>query len=471
MTDILQNPEPIHPDDAQYASLFAKLQGNILKGHGRKHAVLIFFRFDKPAETVRSELLRLLEHVTSAADQLRQSRQFKDFGIPGALFTNFFLTASGYSRLGFSKDQLRRAFPPAEAQSFTMGLKSITQLKINDSFADDWEKAYRDPIDAMLLLADNDSGFLHRQAREHIDKIEKFASIATVERGGALHDETGQGIEHFGFADGLSQPLFFDGEMPEGRNLWNPFAPLSLALVPDKAVPKEDDACGSYFVFCKLEQDVRRFMIREQEVADALELKGRDRERVGAMAVGRFRDGTPLVLSPVDGRPGKENNFNYSDDTDGAKCPLQAHIRKTNPRGGVTSMNADQRVIRIVRRGIPYGVRNRHSNTFSAIEDLPSEGVGLLFMCFQKSIEFGFNFIQMNWANVTAFPEKGTGLDPVMGQGTAPVQQWPNEYGKKEPHHDGTFGGFVKMKGGEYFFAPSIPFLRRLAPPDPPQPA
>jgi hypothetical protein len=41
-------------------------------------------------------------------------------------------------------------------------------------------------------------------------------------------------------------------------------------------------------VFRKLEQNVRRFKQVEEDPADALELTGDDRERAGAMIVGRF---------------------------------------------------------------------------------------------------------------------------------------------------------------------------------------
>jgi hypothetical protein len=58
-----------------------------------------------------------------------------------------------------------------------------------------------------------------------------------------------------------------------------------------------------------------------------------------------------------------------------------------------------------------------------------------------------------------------TGLDPVIGQssGGEPPQQWPNTWGKATPTTGFDFQGFVKMLGGEYFFAPSIGFLKSLA--------
>ena len=92
-----------------------------------------------------------------------------------------------------------------------------------------------------------------------------------------------------------------------GIDKWDPSEPLKRVLVADPAT-NAADSFGSYFVFRKLEQNVRGFKVREQELADALGLVGDERERAGAMAVGRFEDGTPLALSQVDGfMPKKEN--------------------------------------------------------------------------------------------------------------------------------------------------------------------
>src|SRR5262249_20727275 len=90
---------------------------------------------------------------------------------------------------------------------------------------------------------------------------------------------------------------------------------------------------GSFFVFRKLEQNVRGFRSALADLTRVLG-PGSDVERAGAMAVGRFRDGTPIVPTTAP-TPGAElNNFTYAaDDSSGKVCPFHAHIRKTNPRG------------------------------------------------------------------------------------------------------------------------------------------
>jgi len=286
-----------------------------------------------------------------------------------------------------------------------------------------------------------------------------------------LRNKNGDGIEHFGFVDGLSQPLFLqaDRDAASARdqfNHWDPSAPLSLALLRDPYMA-QDDCFGSYLVFRKLEQNVRRFT-RHEKILGLLGLTETDAERAGAMIVGRFRDGTPVTLSPVAGMPNPmTNNFDYTRDKAAMQCPYQAHIRKTNPRGEGGGNLDDQRGHRIARRGIPYGARQVEPKDEPSIDQMPTAGVGLLFMCFQASIVNQFKFIQSTWANSSISIETGLreGFDPVIGQqqggGNPGRQRWPLEWGKP-PTMPFDFGGFVTMKGGEFFFAPSIPFLKNL---------
>jgi Dyp-type peroxidase family len=475
--------QPINPSDAKYAQMLDNLQGNILKGHGREHTVHIFLEL-KPGKAAREQLAAFASRiVTSASQQHIETGQFKKFKIPGGLFANVLFTAKGYRTLGFTKANLNKAFPEPAGDfgiqsNFLEGMRAHAD-ELNDPDPSQWEEGYRDGrIDAMILLADDNEDFLSRRARDLINELDDFTIILAVERGTALRTDEGEGIEHFGYVDGRSQPIFFTTDLEgEGQiDKWNPSEPLKIVLVPDRTV-KDVDAFGSYFVFRKLEQDVLRFTVREHALADELKLQGADRERAGAMAVGRFRDGTPLALTQTDGFiPSKENNFRFDDaDPDGLKCPFHAHIRKTNPRGDIANKLVPggdefdlERRRRITRRGIPYGTRSRHPNAFQALDDLPTKDVGLLFMCFQSSIANQFVFMQRAWANEEAFLLSDTGADPIIAQaaqGAQPMpQQWNEQWGGSEKKPS-TFGEFVKMKGGEFFFAPSIPFLKRLAPP------
>jgi Dyp-type peroxidase family len=548
--DFLNNTEPVpdlqldHPGNEPYKNMFRNLQGNILKGHGRDFSANIFVRFSGTPAEIKSWLQGKASLITSAATQLKESKQFKQYGIPGALFCNIFLTAGLYRRLGFTTldEDFKDPFVAgvdvlpqhanflngmlAGAPDFHDDVDDLQQRRASGE-TDPLEDAYLDSsIDALILFADDSESFLHRSTRNFIDEFENGSGIIlSVELGKALRNDEGEGIEHFGYVDGRSQPLYLASDFKHLRSdgsidlkltkekinekavkresgdihIWNPFAPLRLVLKHD-TLAGDPSAFGSYFVFRKLEQDVMRFTIEEQRLADELRLNGQDRERAGAMAVGRFRDGTPLVLSEADGLiPAKANNFRYDglaadlssdsqpSDGQGWKCPFHAHIRKTNPRHstppftGSDSIRAQETADldhRITRRGIPFGERNRKPNEFQALDDLPQSGVGLLFACFQSSIVKQFAFMQKTWVNNTGFKRPETGIDPLIGQRDAAnppaAQHWRKAYGEdisgQEPNEDFPashpvsypFDGFIRFRGGEFFFAPSILFFERL---------
>lgn len=472
----LNNRFPLDEANPEVQALLQRMQGNILKGHGRDHGVYIFFSFGNDLDAARRQLAGLAEkYVTSALRQHKEAQEYREFKIPGALFGNLFLSANGYRQLGLNPDLL---FPESDSlarSTFATGMAAHAMEDFADPPQDQWEPGFQDAIDAMLLLADDDEAFLLREARRALSDIAIHNTIRAVELGKALRNANEEGIEHFGYVDGRSQPLYLNSDFefdPAGNRIaesgggkidqWDPFEPLSRVLVRDPGV---DDPLshGSFLVFRKLEQDVLHFKMREQELADALEYKGEERKRAGAMAVGRFEDGTPVTLSATDGfRPPKENNFTYAEDREGKKCPFHAHVRKANPRGDLSA--AEERERRITRRGIPYGERIKPPNQFQAIGDLPSKGVGLLFMCFQASIRLQFAFLQKIWCNNPNFMRPATGIDSVVGQPASTLaveQNWSKEYGSP-PSTRFRFEHFVRMKGGEFFFAPSIPFLRGL---------
>jgi hypothetical protein len=92
-------------------------------------------------------------------------------------------------------------------------------------------------------------------------------------------------------------------------------------------------------------------------------------------------------------------------------------------------------------------------------------------MCFQQNVEEQFEFIQRTWVDNEHFP-KGvltlgllgdTGDDPLIGQDPDEAQRWPKKWGDGDAgKRSFNFESAVTLKGGEYFFAPSLPFLRSL---------
>ena len=118
-------------------------------------------------------------------------------------------------------------------------------------------------------------------------------------------------VEHFGFNDGISQP-FADlnlgpplpgGGTPRPGGTWDPIAPGELLLgLPDEDGFIQDRPCnatlrnnGTYMAFRKLEQDVIGF---RQFVADHDAGALPTRSKVASQFVGRWGNGTPIVVSP-----------------------------------------------------------------------------------------------------------------------------------------------------------------------------
>jgi len=292
--------------------------------------------------------------------------------------------------------------------------------------------------------------------------------VLLIQRGTALRNSAGEGIENFGYVDGRSQPLFLaDQVAAESGTNWNPFFPLSHVLVSDPLAPHPARHFGSYLVLRKLEQNVRAFREAEEALADALGLKGDDRPLAGAMLVGRFRNGTPLRLH---GKPSSEghpvqNDFSYRDDP-GAKCPVSAHIRKANPRDSRDGGLERALGVMMARRGQTYGGRTDRPWDDAPAATRPTGGVGLLFMAFNSDLTEQFEFTQRNWANFAGFPDSGgepqPGLDQVIGQGERPPANWPRVWGQQEEQEAPAARQAVTMKGGEYFFMPSLSALRWL---------
>lgn len=445
-----------------FTDLLNNLQGHILKHHGRTHAYHIFFQF-KPNKVLsaRKWLKSFAKKVTSTSKQLTDAdRRKEEPKFDGGVFQNLSLTHSGYVYLRIDPNQIPSADSP-----FANGMKA-SQEKLKDT-PQDWDQGFQGTIDAMIIVADDDSSNALAAHDEIIRGISPFSTVAHVQKGKILRNEHGLGIEHFGYVDGISQPNFLATNDSPASQWDDNGAFLSTVLVeePNSTTP---DAFGSYFVFRKLEQNVKEFKKTEKQLPKTKDGQGKDNDELtGALLVGRFEDGTEVVNSGAERgiiKPSQLiNDFDYRDDASGLKCPFHSHIRITNPRADVS--NDFAKSVRLTRRGIPYNDIGR--DEFDLEADQPTGGVGLLFQCYQSKIESQFEFIQDRWSNQGNIGdgERRVGQDAIIGQGgNATLKHLPIQWGLPipKPHEAFTFGQFVTMKGGEYFFTPSIPFLRNL---------
>ncbi|PKY02278.1 hypothetical protein P168DRAFT_320824 [Aspergillus campestris IBT 28561] len=235
---------------------------------------------------------------------------------------------------------------------------------------------------------------------------------------------------------------------------------------------------GSYFVFRKLAQDVEAFHKRAEELANDKELDLKmTPKQLEARFVGRWHSGAPIELYPTqDPGPGySDNNWDYEDPHHELHCPYGSHIRKCNPRNTFRQVK-DKDLSLIMRRGIPYGSRWSESTK--------NEPRGLLFGCYQSSLQNGYCAIMNKWCNNDGFPLQHSGQDVLVAQpikgAVDPKDQTlhANLYGLCEdgkPHKlrpDGkhpeerkkrcNFPSFIKPRGGEYFFTPPISFFTKL---------
>jgi deferrochelatase/peroxidase EfeB len=268
-------------------------------------------------------------------------------------------------------------------------------------------------------------------------------------------------IEHFGHQDGISQPRMvkqdIDKEIAErGDAYWNPGAALALGILEE---PAGQDTFGGYLVFRKLGQNVKAFRGARDGLAVTL---GIDADDAAALAVGRYRDGRPVLPTAVIKAGADPNDFSFKSDPTAARCPYQAHIRKTNPRGDLAAFVSGQtdegeRALRILRRGITFGARPDLAP--GSTLPPPETGVGLLFMCYaQRLRQF---VIEQDGADSNDFVKTGVGPDATLGNNTTRLaQQWPLDGAPAAKSFLMT--NFVTMLGGEYFFAPSPQFLVSL---------
>jgi NTE family protein len=243
---------------------------------------------------------------------------------------------------------------------------------------------------------------------------------------------------------------------------------------------------------------------------------------VAAKMVGRWPNGTPLLISPETDNPpipvekgedGKEDEdaeckeerrrakltpeqlkaeddaaakkladhlekmhdfdeYAYQkDDPHGLRVPLGAHIRRANPRNSLVADPVQSMKIvkhhRMLRRGRAYGPPLADSmlprDLLNASEEKAKEERGLHFMCFNADIAGQFEFVQQMWLDSSKFHglrEENPGPRKNPGQPEQGVITLPQ---KPAPVRLPGFSTFITVKGGAYFFMPSIRAVNYLA--------
>jgi Dyp-type peroxidase family len=402
-------------------AFMGNVQGGILasRGRGRQVAVLLF-RFKK---STRAHAVKNVGTVRAAEPLVTTALvQYERYGDGVAeIFRSFALSASGLAACGVEKLAPDGGFAPiSPAVFFSMRKPEIARL-LRDPVDDrgqptTWQGPYRARIDGAWVLAHRDPAEVTRALADMKTWCAGNGLVVVgAERGAVPKDDDGVSREAFGFQDGVSMPKFF-GPMP-----------AQVATTLDEVFLKEPNvAGGSFLVLRKLEQNVTAFRKYTAEFGS----------RAAEEIVGRTKDGAPLDTASGTGK----NGFDFSRDPEGKGCPFHAHVRRMNPRSTLVGAR-----LRIVRRGVVYGLPGEPAAARA------EPGTGLLFMAYMSHPGV-FDEMQGNWSWArrhmgapAGTPDDMLLLGPPVG--TCPgVERW------------------VIPRGGEYFFVPSVAWMRSVQP-------
>lgn len=473
-----------------------------------EHAMMFAFEVDENSSGAqRREVLAHLMKHTSFGDTKPLSRaMFCVFGPDGLVKFGLSGTPNG-NALG--------SFPPAFRQGMANDYRSRILDDRGDSAPENWSWGSKaTPVDLAIICYAADKETLDGMALEIGDLANRAGLVPraviplVIDRGGAKcpvkparDDERPPAREHFGFVDGVSQPVIKGtrrrrnhnsspihqiaaGEFLFGYRDEHGFYPPSptiaaefdregrLLAIDADGMPADGNAGthdfgrnGSFVVIRQLEQHVERFNDYCRKEAASLRGSGArgfeaaNDEWIAARIVGRWKNGSSLTRNP-DG-PGREldNQFTYgAEDPQGLHCPLGAHIRRSNPRDSLgTDIDTQLRISkrhRILRVGRSY-VLDRGGKTEK----------GLLFICFNASFERQYEFIQQTWMSARNFHGLRGEKDPLIGRQPGSAEAPEGRF--TIPRWEGaveltTLPSFTTTRGGGYFFMPSRAALQYL---------
>ncbi|MFC7532429.1 Dyp-type peroxidase [Actinoplanes sp. GCM10030250] len=456
----------------------ADVQGLVVSGYAQMHSArYVMLRVNAPAEA-RRRLGELADRLTSAERAER----------PGCV--NVAFTGTGLAALGLSADELDTFAPPFREGMITR----YRQRVLGDTGPSDpagWRWGHPGTtgpsagrLHMLLLLYAGDEPAVLALEDDEVGRLtaggafEVLHTLSPEPLPGTQSLGKKFGVEHFGFADGMSQPVIagtgqetrLGGDEARRQVVAAGEFVLGYANGYGKVTPSpkvrggDFGRNGTYLVVRQLAQDVAGFNRFLAEATDDGTGIRRDAaiERLAAKLVGRWRSGTSLVRSPHrdDVDLAEDNGFGFAEvDPYGERCPIGAHTRRANPRDG---LGADPRrsvelanLHRIVRRGRVYGPAPDDPFTDDG------QDRGLIFICVNANIDRQFEFIHHTWLNNRHFGGLYDEQDPLLGTpsprgGTFTV---PEEPFAGRVH---SIPSVVTTRGGAYFFLPGIDAVRRL---------
>ena len=321
---------------------YADVQGLVRFGYGHLKSASYSLLRIKNAAAARAWLRGALQSnaVTTAVKA----------SPPPTTALNVAFTASGLKELGLAPVVIN-----GFSNEFIAGMtresraRQLGDIEENAPAQWDWGYAAKEPHLVVMFFAE----------KERFDAfVQNFRDAAWKE---AFHEIDSlptadlDGVEPFGFADGISQPEIDWGQQRESKDVQLDYTNIAalgefllgypneygkfterplleadattneLLAALDEPGKKDLGRNGTYLVMRQLDQDVRKFwqFIDKQAGGDPAE-----RDKLAAAMVGRKTDGEPLVpirnepIPGIDEKQASKNQFTFDDDPAGARCPF-----------------------------------------------------------------------------------------------------------------------------------------------------
>jgi len=406
------------------------------------------------ARTGRELLRGLIPHVDSAANWWR----------PASAWMSIAISYAGLEALGVPQNSLE-SFPEAFRVGMAARSRELRDEGVNDP--KNWEPLFGKGQIHIGLNAFSDSEEKWRRvvaiARQQCEGLSGL-SVLAVQDFGAQPDD----LNSLGYKDGIDQPAIEGSGVEPLPGQGRPIKAGEFILgYPGEAgvplpMPQPDilGRNGTFVGFRKYQSRVGAFnrFLRANASTEA------ERELIAAKLVGRWRSGAPLTLAPdadnpaLGADPQRNNNFDYARDPQGRQVPFGSHIRRMNPRDTQLTRLTDVNIHRVIRRGTTFGAPY-DSNALSEQDDQVPRGAIFLFISAKAMATM--EFLQQEWINEGNFIGIGEERDPIIGrQEQGAIFTIPKEPIRRRMHGIETFN---VLRGGEYFFMPSISALNWLA--------
>ena len=436
----------------------------------------------KKEEDGRIFISSLLPFVTTSAPWRKDATDPEGVPWPEAT-TNISFTYNGLKNLGISVQTLQ-TFP----DEFIIGMRNRASILGDDgpSAPEKWDPVWRKDVHIFIAIAAPNEEALVKRYNHILNLQENLAGVKLLNghKGPSQEYQDASPLyengeptakEHFGYADGISNP-FFKGMTPEmgevigggrksrtGENgygdpelesTWEPLETGEFILghkdeakeYPVAPMPPLMAKNGSFLVYRKLHENVGKFN-------DFLETQSQKfpegKEALAAKMSGRWRNGVPITTYQNEADANKvatehaaalrglkdastpeekgkafaayrEINkklvgFDFNKDLAGGGCPIGSHIRRMNPRGALEFGHKGDfdtpSALADRRRIIRRGLPYGKADSPTS----NNGDHGIIFMAIVANIKRQFEFVQQQWMNYGNDFKLANDKDPLVG--------------------------------------------------------